>query len=1337
MSTPAPTTFFRVLNGKLRYPVPLPPSVACGHQACRGVSGYGPWSDNKRRTKLESHFKDVHKQVFQACYPCPACGSEFSTAQALNGHLRSATACPRVSANPNLSQRTSVCDDRDVTARSTSGRSRPSIGSRVANISTRRSVDPYQLAEISGENVVASYPGRPQRCPWNSIRPNGSVTCDRVISGTGFHVLQGLHRHLFTVHRKDLGKLWKCSKCGQLIDDGNKMRRHFEQCAVGNQSPSTSLSATLSVSQCAPPTRTSTPASDALPAQVTLESPTLGNSPPSRRESHREQAGPMANLSGSPVGASAISLSAVITDSPSQAYTEAPADSPPNPRSLGMVNTLTSCGDSGLFGNVHLVSTGTADQSNRLLDAGVLELDSSSPTTNDDPTEQSFSDEIGQVPGSASLHTEANTFFGLWSQAFSSCQTSADLNDVLGRCSNDWLAKAYRSHPPIEERPPRRDPPRSPKRVQARQLQRLRQKRKSTSDEASRIQKLFKVYPKRAVRQVLGERSLPYTGDVKSAEAYLRETYCRPLPNNAQCMASRELFQSCNWSAPSEDQLTYLNLPPTREEIEGKLSRAKNTAPGNDGIEYRHLRALDPKGHLLEVIYCTVCKIGIPEIWRSARTVPIYKKGNTSDYSNFRPISLLPTMYKIFSGILSQRLTQVAVDLGWLSPEQKGFLPGVHGIQEHTQLLQTAVEGAQNKRLNLSIAWLDLCNAFGSIPHAVLAEMFNSLPIPDDLRRLLLDIYSDNVLNFVVGKESVKILPTAGVRQGDALSTTVFNLAAEPMIRAVKSSSIPGVMLFGQKVKVTAYADDLAVLCATAEALQWTLDALSDVAAVLGLSFNAGKCACLLLRAGQTFPGLLTIGNASIRCLNKEDHEVYLGVPIGTKLTFRAPNDLVFKMDKLADSLLAPWQKLEVYRSHLLPSLSHHLASARVEKEGLTALDFECRKFLGRIVGVPITAAVDFFYADRRVGGLGTFSLSEDADVWTLARAVQLLSSSDPLVREVFKEQLNDTIMRGFNDGTAPATLPVGPYLSGSIEGGLYRLRFARGGKNLWTSSRAAAKRLRARIDVSGDSLIRVIADDISSNSAKVVRGLRQVVRKRHTDRFIQCAHQGLVAKTLALDTATKDIARQTSTRTELGHDDWRYLFRTRLDLLPLRGYVWSSPPNQPCRRCGDSMGKENAFHLLNNCKMNMSQYTKRHNAVLDILADLLTKEGLNPSINRQTEGSGLRPDIELVISGSRALIDVRVSYDTVPNLENARDEKIAKYQHLGTTLPLIVGSLGSWLPSNEDIRAFLGVSGRRWATFRRQARVAAIKGSLDIIRETLKAHGSEIEDADPLPVYF
>ncbi|KZR95548.1 Uncharacterized protein APZ42_010683, partial [Daphnia magna] len=121
---------------------------------------------------------------------------------------------------------------------------------------------------------------------------------------------------------------------------------------------------------------------------------------------------------------------------------------------------------------------------------------------------------------------------------------------------------------------------------------------------------------------------------------------------------------------------------------------------------------------------------------------------------------------------------------------------------------------------HMSIAWLDMCNAFGSVPHAVLNELFTSLPIPEDLRRILVDIYSENRMHFAVGKESIRIFPTAGVRQDDALSSPIFNLASEPLVRAGKSNINPGFLLFGSLVKTTAYADDIAVVTNSPSELQ-------------------------------------------------------------------------------------------------------------------------------------------------------------------------------------------------------------------------------------------------------------------------------------------------------------------------------------------------------------------------------------------------------------------------------------------------------------------------------------------------------------------------------------
>ncbi|KZR96025.1 Uncharacterized protein APZ42_009871, partial [Daphnia magna] len=170
------------------------------------------------------------------------------------------------------------------------------------------------------------------------------------------------------------------------------------------------------------------------------------------------------------------------------------------------------------------------------------------------------------------------------------------------------------------------------------------------------------------------------------------------------------------------------------------------------------------------------------------------------------------------------------------------------------------------------------------------------------------------------------------------------NLASEPVVRAGKSNINPGFLLFGSLVKTTAYADDIAVVTNSPSELQNILNVLTHTANTLGLQFNAGKCACLVFDKGKPSETQCRIDNQLIRFLGPDDQETYLGTPIGGKLRFRPPTDLIPNLDKIAASNLAPWQKLEIFRSHFLPSLSHHLASGRVLKDSLTQLDTECRK---------------------------------------------------------------------------------------------------------------------------------------------------------------------------------------------------------------------------------------------------------------------------------------------------------------------------------------------------------------------------------------------------------
>ena len=644
-------------------------------------------------------------------------------------------------------------------------------------------------------------------------------------------------------------------------------------------------------------------------------------------------------------------------------------------------------------------------------------------------------------------------FFRHWAPRFTNCSSLGELDEILNSCSLDWLRSLQNNEKTPQKEPENRHRPERPKRSQTRQLQREKNRKKKDHLAKSRIQQLYSRYPRRAIRKILQEDSQCYTGSREDAEAFLLDTYSKPRPSISEISAARSAYDSCKWASPAESDMQLLSSPPKLTEIRLKLQRATNTAPGKDGIEYQHLRSLDPNGRLLEIIFKAVWAYGIPSSWKTSRTVPIYKKGDSTKYENFRPISLLPTMYKIFSGILNTRLLNVATSLGWISAEQKGFLPGVRGIQEHTHLLQAARDEATRLKKDLVITWLDLTNAFGSIPHAILDELFKSLPIPEILRKVFSDIYSRNVMEFVVGKETVVIHPTAGVRQGDPLSTGVFNLAAEPILRAAKSICNNGFAAFGTTIKATAYADDIAAVGSTTTRQQVVIDEIDSAAATLQLKFNPSKCVSLILLKGKIpsneGPSLLIRG-LPIRKLNPEENEEYLGTPMGSKLLFRLPNTLAEKLNKVSDSDLAPWQKLEVFRSALLPSVSHHLASGKVEKGPLYDLDVACRDFLRRTANAPIPTNTAFFYADRRIGGLGAQSISQEADIWTIARAVQLLDSKDEITRNIASAQLDQSIKEGLGRN-APSVLPYGEFLSGSMDKGLIALSHGRSHRNLWT----------------------------------------------------------------------------------------------------------------------------------------------------------------------------------------------------------------------------------------------------------------------------------------------
>jgi len=126
----------------------------------------------------------------------------------------------------------------------------------------------------------------------------------------------------------------------------------------------------------------------------------------------------------------------------------------------------------------------------------------------------------------------------------------------------------------------------------------------------------------------------------------------------------------------------------------------------------------------------------VPSSWRTGSTILLHKKGDPADPGNFRPITLLCTLYKLLAGCLAARLSAWAKERGVLSPQQKGFVPAVEGCLEQSFLVASAFEESRDVDLHrqglpIYSAFLDLQNAFGSVPHASLLRVLARVVVDD------------------------------------------------------------------------------------------------------------------------------------------------------------------------------------------------------------------------------------------------------------------------------------------------------------------------------------------------------------------------------------------------------------------------------------------------------------------------------------------------------------------------------------------------------------------------------------------------------------------------------
>ena len=351
---------------------------------------------------------------------------------------------------------------------------------------------------------------------------------------------------------------------------------------------------------------------------------------------------------------------------------------------------------------------------------------------------------------------------------------------------------------------------------------------------------------------------------------------------------------------PTLDDLTNINTSPY--EIGPLIKGMKNADFSPCGVPARFIKEIysrfgskisSPIAKLLNIIF----KSGkYPQIWKTANITPVYKrKGAKTDKSNWRPISILPTLSKLCESVIHDRILRHMLDNEIISEKQAAYLPKDSTTNQLLYIVHQIKAGWAKKKISHA-CFLDISAAFDAVWHNALLAKLKQINIKGKSLDLLKSYLNNRKAKTVVdGAESSEQPVDAGVPQGSRLGPLLFILFINDIIDDLEST--PHV-----------FADDTTLITTGDNALETSnllnrdLKRVSSWAAKWKVTFNAGKTKDLIF-AKKAFdnPQPLLFNNTAVDRVKSHKH---LGVILTYNLSWDEHLNSIIKQVNLKLSMI-------------------------------------------------------------------------------------------------------------------------------------------------------------------------------------------------------------------------------------------------------------------------------------------------------------------------------------------------------------------------------------------------------------------------------------------------
>ena len=239
----------------------------------------------------------------------------------------------------------------------------------------------------------------------------------------------------------------------------------------------------------------------------------------------------------------------------------------------------------------------------------------------------------------------------------------------------------------------------------------------------------------------------------------------------------------------------------------------------------------------------------VPSIWQKAIISPVPKSAMKDPHvpSEYRGVSLLSHVGKIYSQVLNNRIVSYCEITDLFCDEQNGFRKS-RSCQDHIFSLTTIIRNRLKMKKDTFVAFIDMQKAFDWVNRDFLWYKLLVHNITGKIYWAVRSIYNYNESCVKVNtllSEWFKV--SVGVRQGDNLSPTLFGIFINDLAIEIKNMGL-GVLCGTTKVSILLYADDIALIAENEKDLQKMLTKLEEWCTKWQLLLNANKSKIVIFR---------------------------------------------------------------------------------------------------------------------------------------------------------------------------------------------------------------------------------------------------------------------------------------------------------------------------------------------------------------------------------------------------------------------------------------------------------------------------------------------------------